>query len=301
MKNFKNTLKLAVVALTATTFTLSQQAVSAASADTTEWKANTVEQVKEALQKEQSETGKNQYTVKYGDTLWAISQASGVNIDTLVAVNNIANRDLIYPETILTFTESAMSNEKSSVMASTDKNTNQTNYYRTENQQSAKEVKAKDLTVGEVKEIIKSNPDLAKDIEKTNPEAVEKAKEEIKKEQEETTVAPTPEPQKPQEPEVTTPPVVEETTQAPAPQPEPQPQPEPETTQPTRPEPDPSQMVNFGDHTYVGYAYTLDEVNVLAENVLLNTYNEDGTLKYGAYFWQEHNGVIYVYAELTKK
>ena len=35
------------------------------------------------------------YIVKYGDTLWAISRRFNTTVDNLVALNNIANRDLI--------------------------------------------------------------------------------------------------------------------------------------------------------------------------------------------------------------
>ena len=36
------------------------------------------------------------YIVKYGDTLWAISRRFNTTVDKLVALNNIANRNLIY-------------------------------------------------------------------------------------------------------------------------------------------------------------------------------------------------------------
>ena len=36
------------------------------------------------------------YIVKYGDTLWGISRRFNTTVDKLVALNNIANRDLIY-------------------------------------------------------------------------------------------------------------------------------------------------------------------------------------------------------------
>lgn len=43
-----------------------------------------------------------QYTIIWGDTLWAISESSGVSIDSLVQMNDIANRDLIYAGNLLT-------------------------------------------------------------------------------------------------------------------------------------------------------------------------------------------------------
>ena len=36
------------------------------------------------------------YIVKYGDTLWGISRRFNTNVEKLVALNNIANRNLIY-------------------------------------------------------------------------------------------------------------------------------------------------------------------------------------------------------------
>ena len=35
------------------------------------------------------------YIVQYGDTLWAISRRFNTTVDNLVALNNIANRNLI--------------------------------------------------------------------------------------------------------------------------------------------------------------------------------------------------------------
>jgi len=39
---------------------------------------------------------RSNYLIIWGDTLWAISEASGVSVNALVQINNIANRDLIY-------------------------------------------------------------------------------------------------------------------------------------------------------------------------------------------------------------
>ena len=41
------------------------------------------------------------YTVQAGDTLWSIAQRFGTTVDALVAINNIANPDLIHPGQIL--------------------------------------------------------------------------------------------------------------------------------------------------------------------------------------------------------
>lgn len=44
------------------------------------------------------------YTVKYGDTLSTIAEAMNINVNVLGRINNIANIDLIFPDTILTVT-----------------------------------------------------------------------------------------------------------------------------------------------------------------------------------------------------
>ncbi|GET70665.1 LysM peptidoglycan-binding domain-containing protein [Streptococcus dysgalactiae] len=44
------------------------------------------------------------YTVRYGDTLSTIAEAMNINVNVLGRINNIANIDLIFPDTILTAT-----------------------------------------------------------------------------------------------------------------------------------------------------------------------------------------------------
>lgn len=44
------------------------------------------------------------YTVKYGDTLSTIAEAMNIDVNALGRINNIANIDLIFPDTILTAT-----------------------------------------------------------------------------------------------------------------------------------------------------------------------------------------------------
>src|SRR5699024_11027874 len=56
------------------------------------WVANTVAEVKQAIEAS-SEEG---YTIKWGDTLWALAQATGTTVEELAELNNIENPDLIY-------------------------------------------------------------------------------------------------------------------------------------------------------------------------------------------------------------
>ncbi|MCY3067590.1 MULTISPECIES: G5 domain-containing protein [Aerococcus] len=60
-----------------------------------EWVANTVEEIKATIESQKVQNLDN-YIIQWGDTLWAISQASGIPIDELVAINGIQNADLIY-------------------------------------------------------------------------------------------------------------------------------------------------------------------------------------------------------------
>lgn len=61
-------------------------------ANAEEWKANSVEQIKESVK----DAKDGVYTIKSGDTLSGISEATGITIETLAKVNNISNVDLIY-------------------------------------------------------------------------------------------------------------------------------------------------------------------------------------------------------------
>ena len=48
------------------------------------------------LEGQQHTNDEEYYIVKYGDTLWGISRRFNTTVDRLVALNNIANRNLIY-------------------------------------------------------------------------------------------------------------------------------------------------------------------------------------------------------------
>ena len=66
------------------------------------WVARTVEEVKADLQ---NIDNLSHYTIKWGDTLSAISGATGLSVDSLVEINRIANRDLIFANSKLYFSE----------------------------------------------------------------------------------------------------------------------------------------------------------------------------------------------------
>ncbi|MBF9684796.1 CAP domain-containing protein [Streptococcus pseudopneumoniae] len=68
------------------------------------WVARTVEEVKADIL---NIDNLSHYTIKWGDTLSAISGATGLPVDSLVEINRIANRDLIFANNKLYFSEEA--------------------------------------------------------------------------------------------------------------------------------------------------------------------------------------------------
>ncbi|NIB80852.1 CAP domain-containing protein [Streptococcus pseudopneumoniae] len=68
------------------------------------WVARTVEEVKADIL---NIDNLSHYTIKWGDTLSAISGATGLSVDSLVEINRIANRDLIFANNKLYFSEEA--------------------------------------------------------------------------------------------------------------------------------------------------------------------------------------------------
>ena len=68
------------------------------------WVARTVAEVKTDIQHIDN---LSHYTIKWGDTLSAISGATGLSVDSLVEINRIANRDLIFANNKLYFSEEA--------------------------------------------------------------------------------------------------------------------------------------------------------------------------------------------------
>ena len=60
--------------------------------------------VSEISQEIEDKGGKLTYTVKYGDTLSAIAEAMNIDLDIIAQVNQIADVNLIFPDTVLTTT-----------------------------------------------------------------------------------------------------------------------------------------------------------------------------------------------------
>ncbi|WP_161941549.1 LysM peptidoglycan-binding domain-containing protein [Streptococcus suis] len=66
-----------------------------------EWAPRTVSEISPEIVQEE---GKMTYTVQYGDTLSAIASAMNVDMDLLAKINQVADVNLIFPDTVLTTT-----------------------------------------------------------------------------------------------------------------------------------------------------------------------------------------------------
>ena len=117
-------------------FSFAGFSATTASANEVEWTARTVEQVKQDVKTD--DKGVQEYTIKWGDTLSVISEATGASLDTLVQVNEIQDANLIYPGTVLRF--SADQKE-----VTVDNGTEQRSY-RVQNNNEVKEVETTEAT-----------------------------------------------------------------------------------------------------------------------------------------------------------
>ena len=105
----KKTLRLAVAALSlsATIAPLSTVKVSAFestifSASVGSWRSRSVEEVQSSMN-EVVASGNQIYTIQWGDTLGTISAATGISVNDLASINQIANPDLIIAGSVLYF------------------------------------------------------------------------------------------------------------------------------------------------------------------------------------------------------
>lgn len=66
-----------------------------------DWNPRSVSEISQEIE---DKGGKLTYSVKYGDTLSAIAEAMNIDLDILAQVNQIADVNLIFPDTVLTTT-----------------------------------------------------------------------------------------------------------------------------------------------------------------------------------------------------
>ncbi|HFU4080141.1 TPA: LysM peptidoglycan-binding domain-containing protein [Streptococcus suis] len=66
-----------------------------------DWTPRSVSEINQEIE---DKGGKLTYTVKYGDTLSAIAEAMNIDLDIIAQVNQIADVNLIFPDTVLTTT-----------------------------------------------------------------------------------------------------------------------------------------------------------------------------------------------------
>ena len=81
-----------------------QNQTSAHAADITNWIASTPQQITNNLITQNinpQQLDGQKYVIQWGDTLWGISQATGISIEKLAYNNNIQNIDLIFADDVL--------------------------------------------------------------------------------------------------------------------------------------------------------------------------------------------------------
>ncbi len=81
-----------------------QNQTSAHAADITNWIASTPQQITNSLTTQNinpQQLDGQKYVIQWGDTLWGISQATGISIEKLAYDNNIRNIDLIFAGDVL--------------------------------------------------------------------------------------------------------------------------------------------------------------------------------------------------------
>ena len=140
MKPIKKQLMMVTASLAL--FSFAGFSATTASANEVEWTARTVEQVKQDVKTD--DKGVQEYTIKWGDTLSVISEATGASLDTLVQVNEIQDANLIYSGTVLRF--SADQKE-----VTVDNGTEQ-HSYRVQNNNKVKEVETTEATTQAARE-----------------------------------------------------------------------------------------------------------------------------------------------------
>lgn len=128
MKPIKKKLMMVTASLTFLGF--AGFSVNSANAEEVAWKARTASEVKQDVKKD--DKGTQEYTIKWGDTLSVISEATDVSLDTLVKVNEIQDANLIYPGTVIRF-----SADQKEV---TVENGNEQHSYRVQDNNEVKEV-----------------------------------------------------------------------------------------------------------------------------------------------------------------
>src|SRR5699024_7187124 len=172
-----------------TTFALSALFATAGfnteEAKAAEWTARSVQEVSADMQAIDEST--SEYTVVYGDTLSVIANAVGVDVKTLVQINEIVNADLIFPSKYITFTNN---DEDEVIEVVVDDNTivKINEIEKADLNFSTNSISLNKNDEGEVDEVVVEDTNNKKDTYKVEEETVEKT--ETVEEAEETTVEP---------------------------------------------------------------------------------------------------------------
>lgn len=143
-----------------------------------DWHANSIETIVENVKGDQQKYNKKEYDIRWGDYLFGISKATGVNLDTLAQINNIANKDLIIAGNKLYY-----GTDSNVVTKDGNGHTKVYQEKRYDGSNKVAEVPKTSLTGKEEKAIKDKNPGLAKDFnddKKVNDKIIKDNKGQIK-------------------------------------------------------------------------------------------------------------------------
>lgn len=142
------------------------------------WEANSIETIESNVKQDNQKYNNKEYDIRWGDYLYGISQATKVDIDTIAQINSIANKNLIIAGNKLYY-----GTNSNIVTKDSDGNTRVFQEQRYDGTKKVEEVPKNKLTGKEEKQIVKDNPNLAKDFnskDKIDNKIVKENKEQIK-------------------------------------------------------------------------------------------------------------------------
>lgn len=142
------------------------------------WEANSIATIESNVKQDNQKYNNKEYDIRWGDYLYGISQATKVDIDTLVQINSIANKNLIIAGNKLYY-----GTNSNVVTKDSNGNTRVFQEQRYDGTKKVEEAPKNKLTGKEEKQIVEDNPSLAKDFnskDKIDKKIVKENKEQIK-------------------------------------------------------------------------------------------------------------------------
>lgn len=146
------------------------------------WTANPIRQIEEEIarqlatnkSREMDEDELDDYEIRWGDTVWGITQAHDLDMDQFVEVNNIDNPDLIYAGDIVTLDTSAKKESEVS---------NEVDSANDAETESTDESVENDTKTSQTEDKASNTKDASEDVETNNKDKEDEVKEEETKDE----------------------------------------------------------------------------------------------------------------------